>query len=103
MYNFLYSDMVKVKTVEDLRGLFSVDAQFVNLDNQYREAYGDEGEIPFDKIVKKNKDLDLEELAYAIAEGLADFDGDFYEYKINSLIVGDELIISYAVNVRETF
>lgn len=101
METVLYSNIEIVEEVEDLRGLFSVDAQFINLDNQFYLMNEKDEEVPFDRIVNEVGTSDLVKLAYALGQGLAEYDSDFIDYKINVIEVDNKIVVSYAVIVFE--
>ena len=103
MYTRTILHMEKIKTVDDLRSLFSVDASFVNLDNQFYEIYGEQDDIvPFDAIIQRTDwQGELDNTVHQLGLELLDFDSDFtfFDYKI--IETNSEPIVSVAFTLIE--
>ncbi len=104
MYKRTTLGMAVINSVEDIRGLFSVDASFVNRDGQFYEMYAeDPTDIPpFDEVIAEtNWEKDLNKTIYTLGERICNFDNDFVYFDYKVIEVNGESVVSVVFTINE--
>lgn len=97
-------NMSEVHTVEDIRALFSVDASFVNLDDQFYVMYAEDPSQlpPFDEVIAKTDwKENLHETIFELGRRLKDFDNDFIYFDFEIIETQEVPIVSVVFNISE--